>query len=110
MELRELFIRSDASLPDESDDVWTSVEVELKYAGYLAREKHAAKKLAELASFQLTQDLDYEDMKSLSTEARQKLDRVRPESLAQAGRIPGVSPSDLQNLVLEVMKRRNQAA
>jgi tRNA uridine 5-carboxymethylaminomethyl modification enzyme len=110
VELRELFIRSDAGLPDESDDVWTSVEVELKYAGYLAREKHAAKKLAELASFQLTQDLDYEDMKSLSTEARQKLDRVRPESLAQAGRIPGVSPSDLQNLVLEVMKRRNQAA
>jgi tRNA uridine 5-carboxymethylaminomethyl modification enzyme len=110
VELQELFRRSDQSLPDESDDVWTSVEVELKYAGYLAREEHAARKLAELASFHLQQDLDYQDMKSLSTEARQKLDRVKPESLAQAGRIPGVSPSDLQNLVLEVMRRRNQAA
>ena len=110
VELRELFLRSDTVLPDESDDIWTSVEVELKYAGYLAREKHAAKKLAELASFQLHQDLDYLTMKTLSTEARQKLDRVKPESLAQAGRIPGVSPSDLQNLVLEVMRRRSQAA
>ncbi len=110
VELRELFLRSDTTLPEESDDIWTSVEVELKYAGYLAREKHAAKKLAELASFQLHQDLDYLTMKTLSTEARQKLDRVKPESLAQAGRIPGVSPSDLQNLVLEVMRRRSQAA
>jgi tRNA uridine 5-carboxymethylaminomethyl modification enzyme len=110
VELRELFLRSDTRLPEESDDIWASVEVELKYAGYLAREKHAAKKLAELASFQLYQDLDYQAMKTLSTEARQKLDRVKPESLAQAGRIPGVSPSDLQNLVLEVMRRKNQAA
>lgn len=110
LELKELFRRSEIRLPNQSDDVWTSVEVELKYAGYLARERLAAEKLAELASFQLLQDLDYGDMKSLSTEARQKLDRVKPESLAQAGRIPGVSPSDLQNLVLEVMRRKGQAA
>jgi tRNA uridine 5-carboxymethylaminomethyl modification enzyme len=54
--------------------------------------------------------LVYADMQSLSTEARQKLDRVRPRSLAQASRIPGVSPSDLQNLVMEVMRRGRPAA
>jgi tRNA uridine 5-carboxymethylaminomethyl modification enzyme len=46
------------------------------------------------------------ELDSISTEARQKLDRVRPESLAQAARVPGVSPSDLQNLVMEVLRRR----
>ncbi|MCZ6916147.1 MAG: tRNA uridine-5-carboxymethylaminomethyl(34) synthesis enzyme MnmG [Gemmatimonadetes bacterium] len=110
LELRELFRRSDRSLPEAGDDLWTSVEVELKYAGYLVREKQAAEKLAEMAGFQLPADLPYQGMKTLSTEARQKLDRVRPRSLAQAGRIPGVSPSDLHNLVLVVMRRKHQAA
>ena len=81
----------------------------MKCAGYLAREREAARKLAELADFRLPAGLDYGGILSMSTEARQKLDRVRPESLAQAGRIPGVSPSDLQNLVLEVLKRQRAA-
>ncbi len=75
----------------------------------MAREREAARKLAELADFRLPTDLDYAGILSMSTEARQKLGRVRPESLAQAGRIPGVSPSDLQNLVLEVLKRQRAA-
>jgi len=91
-------------------EAWTSVEIELKYVGYLERERAAAKKLAEMASFRLPVDLPYPELKSLSTEARHKLVEVRPESLAQAGRIPGISPSDLQNLVLEVVKRRRPAA
>ena len=62
-----------------------------------------------LADFHLPADLDYDGILSVSTEARQKLGRVRPESLAQAGRIPGVSPSDLQNLVIEVLKRQRAA-
>ena len=82
-----------------------SAEIEIKYAGYLERERLAAKKLVEMASFRLPDSLPYQELTSLSTEARQKLDRVRPESLAQAGRIPGVPPSDLQNLVLEVTRR-----
>ncbi len=81
----------------------------MKYAGYLAREREAARKLAELADFRLPADLDYGGILSMGTEARQKMARVRPESLAQAGRIPGVSPSDLQNLVLEVLKRQRAA-
>ena len=88
------------------DDVWTSVEIELKYQGYLAREREAVRRLEELAHFQLPGDLPYLELSSLSTEARHKLHRIRPASLAQAGRVSGVSPSDLQNLVFEVVRRR----
>lgn len=88
------------------DDVWTSVEIELKYQGYLAREREAVRRLEELAHFQLPGDLPYLELSSLSTEARHKLHRIRPVSLAQAGRVSGVSPSDLQNLVFEVVRRR----
>jgi tRNA uridine 5-carboxymethylaminomethyl modification enzyme len=108
--LKELLESAGAELPQLHEDVWMSAEIELKYKGYLARERAAAEKLAEMANFRLPPDLPYLDLRSLSTEARQKLDRVRPESLAQAGRIPGVSPSDLQNLVLEVVRRGRPAA
>jgi tRNA uridine 5-carboxymethylaminomethyl modification enzyme len=110
VQLFELFERSDGPIPQAAEESWVSAQVELKYGGYLAREREGAKRLAELAGFHLPKDLDYAGIGSLSTEARQKLARVRPESLAQAGRIPGVSPSDLQNLVLEVMKRKKPAA
>lgn len=107
--LREL-LGATVPLPEVGDDAWMSAEIELKYAGYLEREREAARRLAELAGFRLPADLPYLELNTLSTEARQKLDRVRPESLAQAGRIPGVSPSDLQNLVMEVLKWRRSGA
>jgi tRNA uridine 5-carboxymethylaminomethyl modification enzyme len=84
-----------------------SAEIEIRYEGYLARERLAALQLAELAGFHLSADLPYQEMSSLSTEARQKLGMLRPESLARAGRVPGISPSDLQNLVMEVLKRNS---
>ena len=87
-----------------------SAGIELKYDGYLAREREAAARLAELASFALPTDLPYLEFKSLATEARQKLDRIRPTSLAQAARIPGVSPSDLHNLVVETARWRRRVA
>ena len=87
-----------------------SAGIELKYDGYLAREREAAARLAELASFALPRDLPYVEFKSLATEARQKLDRIRPTSLAQAARIPGVSPSDLHNLVVETARWRRRVA
>jgi tRNA uridine 5-carboxymethylaminomethyl modification enzyme len=87
-----------------------AVEIELKYGGYLAREREAADRLAELATFTLPPDLPYLAFNSLSTEARQKLDRIRPTSLSQASRIPGVSPSDLHNLVTETVRWRRQVA
>ena len=92
------------------DAAVASAGIELKYDGYLAREREAAARLAELASFVLPADLPYVEFKSLATEARQKLDRIRPTSLAQAARIPGVSPSDLHNLVVETARWRRRVA
>jgi tRNA uridine 5-carboxymethylaminomethyl modification enzyme len=108
--LRDVLVMVVPHLETVAMDAWLAAETEIKYAGYLERERAAALRMKEMAEFQLRADLDYGSMASLSTEARQKLDRVRPSSLAQAGRIPGVSPSDLQNLVLEVVRRSRSAA
>ncbi len=108
--LRDLLLRAAPALSDISDESWMSAETEIKYSGYLAREREAARRLSDLAEFRLPDRLVYAELLSLSTEARQKLDRVRPASLAQASRIPGVSPSDLQNLVMEVLRTGRPAA
>ena len=81
-------------------------EIELKYSGYLVRERRAAARIAQMDAFILPPGLDYRRLHSLSFESREKLDCVRPTSLGQASRVPGVSPSDLQNLVMEVVKLR----
>ncbi len=83
-------------------------DIELKYAGYLAKEKSAAARLAELDEFGIPAQLEYGALSTLSFEAREKLAHIRPESLGQASRIPGVSPSDLQSLVFEVLKYRRK--
>ena len=93
-----------------SPEAVLAAEIEIKYDGYLLREREAAARLAELASFALPADLPYPELHSLATEARQKLDQVRPTSLAQAARVPGVSPSDLHNLVLEATRWRRRVA
>ena len=92
------------------DAAVVSAAIDLKYEGYLAREREAAARLAELAAFALPADLPYLELQSLATEARQKLDRIRPTSLSQAARIPGVSPSDLHNLVVEAARWRRRVA
>ena len=89
-----------------SKDAIVTAELEIKYAGYFERERSQADRLRQMGTFRLGVDLDYNEMRSLSFEARQKLSSVRPLTLAQAGRIPGVSPSDLQNLVIEVDRAR----
>jgi len=91
-------------------DAVLAAEIEIKYDGYLQREREAAARLAELASFALPADLPYLELHSLATEARQKLDQIRPTSLAQAARVPGVSPSDLHNLVMEATRWRRRVA
>lgn len=108
--VRELLALSESDPPDVSEETWLSAEIEIKYAGYLERERDAARRLAELAEFRLPHDLPYPELRSLSTEARQKLDAIKPASLAQAARVPGVNPSDLQNLVQEVTRRRRAVA
>src|SRR5438132_1819968 len=95
---------------DVAPEAVLAAEIEIKYDGYLARERDAAERLAELASFALPSDLPYLELRTLATEARQKLDRVRPTSLAQAARVPGVTPSDLHNLVLEATRWRRRVA
>ena len=87
-----------------------TADLEIKYAGYFARERMQADRMRRMGDFVLDQDLDYEDMRSLSFESRQKLSQLKPVSLAQASRIPGVSPSDLQNLVIEIERRRRLAS
>jgi tRNA uridine 5-carboxymethylaminomethyl modification enzyme len=95
---------------DAADEVLAAVEIEIKYAGYLVREREAAARLAELAAFALPVDLPYLELRTLAIEARQKLDRVRPTTLAQAARVPGVTSSDLHNLILQVMRSRREVA
>jgi len=95
-----------AGLPPEAV---ITVDLEIKYAGYFERERAQADRMKRMGEFILPDDLSYESFHSLSVEARQKLSSQRPRTLAQASRIPGVSPSDLQNLVLEVERRRRLA-
>ncbi len=79
--------------------------IELRYGGYLARERVSAEKVARLEASPLPADLPWAEMTVLSYEAREKLARVQPTTLAQAGRIPGVSPADLQHLLVEILRR-----
>ncbi len=88
---------------EPADAQWA--EIEIKYEGYLAREAAAAARIARMDAFPLPRDLSYSDIVSLSTEAREKLQRHRPATLGQAGRIPGVSPSDLHSLIVEAARR-----
>ncbi len=91
-------------------DALTSTELEIKYAGYFDRERVQAERLKRLGHVALAPDLEYAHMRSLTYEARQKLAQLRPRSLAQAASIPGVSPNDVQNLLIEVERRRRVAA
>jgi tRNA uridine 5-carboxymethylaminomethyl modification enzyme len=93
---------------ETSDDVLAAVQVEVKYEGYVKRERERAARLREQADFGLAEELPYGEFITLSSEAREKLAQRRPATLAHAARIPGVSPADLQNLVLEVRRWRRE--
>jgi tRNA uridine 5-carboxymethylaminomethyl modification enzyme len=90
---------------DISREALITADLEIKYAGYFERERLQAGKLQRMGEFRLDAALPYAEMPSLSFEARQKLAALRPATLAQAARVPGVSPSDLQNLVIEIERR-----
>ena len=87
-----------------------TADLEIKYEGYFERERVQADRMRRMGELLLDPDLPYGEMQSLTYEARQKLLALRPASLAQASRIPGVSPNDLQNLVIEVEKNRRLMA
>lgn len=94
-ELRE-FIRYN----DISDSVVESLEILIKYSGYITREMQVAEKLKRLESIKINPEFDYHSLTSLSIESRQKLSRVRPVTIAQASRVPGVSPADINVLLV----------
>ena len=93
--------------PTFDADALATVEIDAKYEGYIRRELDRAATLRAQAEFVIPEDVQYADLATLSAEARQKLTRIRPVSLAQAGRIPGVSPADLQNLVMEIRRAKS---
>jgi tRNA uridine 5-carboxymethylaminomethyl modification enzyme len=90
-------------VPDGSTD-WA--DIELKYAGYLAQERAAAERIGRMDDLRIPDAMDYSSLTAVSTEARQKLQGIRPRSLGQAGRIPGVSPSDLHGVMAAILSLR----
>lgn len=89
---------------DKTDEIIEAAEIAIKYDGYIRREQEEAKKLHRLESIRIRGVFDYSQIKQISTEGRQKLEKVDPETLGQASRIPGVSPSDI-NVLLVMMHR-----
>ena len=85
---------------NRKEEIIEAAEIQIKYQGYIERERMIANKLARLESIKIRGKFDYENIQSLSTEARQKLVKVDPETIAQASRIPGVSPSDINVLLV----------
>ena len=86
---------------DFSREVIEQAEIQIKYRGYVEREKYFADKMHRLESIAIPEGFDYEAMQSLTIEARQKLSRIRPETIGQASRIPGVSPADINVLLVK---------
>jgi tRNA uridine 5-carboxymethylaminomethyl modification enzyme len=85
---------------DRKEEIVEAAEILIKYQGYIDRERLAADKIKRLEDLRLGDRFDYSSIKTISTEARQKLDRIRPETVAQASRIPGISPADINILLL----------
>ena len=91
-------------LGNDRDEITEATEIEIKYRGYIERERELAERMIRLENIRIKGRFDYNSIESLSTEARQKLTAIAPDTLAQASRIPGVSPSDIN--VLLVLARK----
>lgn len=87
-------------LDNYPNEIIESAEIRIKYGGYIEREKQIADKLQRLEYVKIPNDLEYQRLQSLSTEARQKLEKQKPQTIGQASRIPGVSPSDINVLLV----------
>ena len=94
------FRRELDQITDRKEEIIEAAEIQLKYEGYIERERMIADKLLRLEAIKIKGRFDYNSIRSLSTEARQKLSKIDPETIAQASRIPGVSPSDINVLLL----------
>ena len=99
-QLKEVLNRPD----NRKEEIAEAAEIRMKYKGYIERERIVADKMHRLENIKIRGHFNYEEMQGLSTECRQKLMKIQPETLAQASRIPGVSPSDI-NVLLVLMGR-----
>ena len=88
------------SFEDRNEEIAEAAEILVKYEGYIKREKALAEKENRLDNIKIKGKIDYKNIKSLSTEARQKLEKINPETIGQASRIPGVSPADISILII----------
>ena len=100
LQLKEIIERH----TNRKEEIAEAAEIRIKYKGYIEREKQVAEKMHRLENIRIKGHFNYDTIQSLSTEARQKLTRIDPETLAQASRIPGISPSDI-NVLLVLMGR-----
>lgn len=92
------------AIPNRREEIVEAAEINIKYEGYIDRERMIADKIRRLENIQIKDRFDYSTIQAISTEARQKLARINPETIAQASRIPGISPSDI-NILLLLMGR-----
>ncbi|MCA1900596.1 MAG: tRNA uridine-5-carboxymethylaminomethyl(34) synthesis enzyme MnmG [Candidatus Hydrogenedens sp.] len=98
--LNDLLRESALNYTEQNQEVVTSVEIRLKYSGYIENERLIADKIKRLEHIKIPSDFNYSTLKSLSTEARIKLNKIRPATVGQAKRIPGISPSDINVLLV----------
>ena len=89
---------------NRKEEIAEAAEIRIKYKGYIERERMVAEKMHRLENIKIKGHFKYSEMQQLSTEARQKLEKINPETLAQASRIPGISPSDI-NVMLVLIGR-----
>lgn len=102
-DLLDMLSDYDVSLPEE---VKEAIEIEVKYEGYIKKQLAMVEKFERLENKKIPQDTNYKDMRGISTEALQKLDKIRPESIGQAARISGVSPADISVLLIYLEQKK----
>ena len=88
------------TIDERKEEITESADIQIKYNGYIKRERMMADKITRLEDIRIKDKFNYNQIQSLSTEARQKLTRINPETIAQASRIPGVSPNDISVLLV----------
>ena len=110
LKMEEILKRSEGgkeiirSLGERAFEILESAEIRIKYRGYIEREKSVAEKIKRMYELKIPEDLDFEELKSISTEGRQKLKKIKPETIGNASRISGVSPADISVLLLYLGK------
>ena len=100
----EMLSKIDETRPTLPEEVVEQVSIELKYEGYIKRQNQQIENFKKMESKKIPQNINYSELKNLRLEARQKLDKIRPENVGQASRIMGVSPADIAVLLVHLKK------